>query len=204
MQIIRISELDKKRVKIVLEDRTCFPLYKAEQRRYDLTEGEELLEQQLLEIREEILIKRARKRTMHLLERMDRTEAQLREKLRLGYYPEDVIEDAIAYVKSYHYVDDLRYAQNYVRAHKEQKSQRKLQMELLAKGVPKQMAQQALAEEYQQQNEKELILKWIEKKQYCAQEADLKEKRRMYQFLLRKGFQADDILYVLEHFSNTR
>ena len=42
MQIIRISELDKKRVKIVLEDGTCFLLYKAEQRRYDLTEGEEL------------------------------------------------------------------------------------------------------------------------------------------------------------------
>lgn len=199
MQIIRISELDKKRVKIVLEDRTCFPLYKGEQRRYDLTEGEELLEEQFFEIREEILVKRARKRTMHLLERMDRTEAQLREKLRLGYYPEDVIEDAIAYVKSYHYVDDLRYAQNYVRARKEQKSQRKLQMELLAKGVPKQMAQQALEEEYQQENERELILKWIEKKQYCAQEADLKEKNRMYQFLLRKGFQADDILHVLDY-----
>ncbi len=198
MQIIRISELDKKRVKIVLEDGTCFLLYKAEQRRYDLTEGEELLEQQFLQIREEILIRRARKRAMHLLERMDRTEAQLREKLRLGYYPEDVIEDAVAYVKSYHYVDDLRYAQNYVRARKEQKSQKKLQMELLAKGVPKQMAQQALEEEYQQENERQLILKWIEKKQYCAQEADMKEKRRMYQFLLRKGFQPDDILHVLE------
>ena len=198
MQIIRISELDKKRVKIVLEDGTCFLLYKAAQRRYDLTEGEELLEQQFLQIREEILIRRARKRAMHLLERMDRTEAQLREKLRLGYYPEDVIEDAVAYVKSYHYVDDLRYAQNYVRARKEQKSQKKLQMELLAKGVPKQMAQQALEEEYQQENERQLILKWIEKKQYCAQEADMKEKRRMYQFLLRKGFQPDDILHVLE------
>ena len=43
MQIVRISELDKKRVKIILEDRTYFPLYKAEQRRYDLAEGEESL-----------------------------------------------------------------------------------------------------------------------------------------------------------------
>lgn len=199
MQIIRIAELDKKRIKVVLEDRTYFPLYKAEQRRYDLTEGEEISREQFQEIRDEILIKRARKRTMHLLERMDRTEAQLRDKLRQGYYPEDVIEDAIAYVKSYHYVDDLRYAQNYVRSRKEQKSQRKLQMELLAKGVSKQKIQQALEEEYQQENERELILRWIEKKQYCAQEADLKEKRRMYQFLLRKGFQSDDILHVLDY-----
>ncbi len=199
MQIVRISELDKKRVKIVLEDRTYFPLYKTEQRRYDLAEGEELSGEQFQEIKTEILIKRARKRTMHLLERMDRTEAQLRDKLRQGYYPDDVIEDAITYVKSYHYVDDLRYAQNYVRSHKEQKSQRKLQMELLSKGVPKQMITEALEEEYQQENERELILKWIEKKQYCAQEADIKEKRRMYQFLLRKGFQSDDILHVLDY-----
>jgi len=199
MQIVRISELDKKRVKIILEDRTYFPLYKAEQRRYDLAEGEELSSEQFQEIRTEILIKRARKRTMHLLERMDRTEAQLRDKLRQGYYPDDVIEDAIAYVKSYHYVDDLRYAQNYVRSHMEQKSQRKLQMELLSKGVPKQMITEALEEEYQQENERELILKWIEKKQYCAQEADIKEKRRMYQFLLRNGFQSDDILHVLDY-----
>lgn len=199
MQIIRIAELDKKRIKVVLEDRTYFPLYKAEQRRYDLTEGKEISREQFQEIRDEILIKRARKRTMHLLERMDRTEAQLRDKLRQGYYPEDVIEDAIAYVKSYHYVDDLRYAQNYVRSRKGQKSQRKLQMELLAKGVSKQKIQQALEEEYQQENEQELILRWIEKKQYCAQEADLKEKRRMYQFLLRKGFQSDDILHVLDY-----
>lgn len=199
MQIIRIAELDKKRIKVVLEDRTYFPLYKAEQRRYDLTEGKEISREQFQEIRDEILIKRARKRTMHLLERMDRTEAQLRDKLRQGYYPEDVIEDAIAYVKSYHYVDDLRYAQNYVRSRKGQKSQRKLQMELLAKGVSKQKIQQALEEEYQQENEQELILRWIEKKQYCAQEADLKEKRRMYQFLLRKGFQSDDILHILDY-----
>lgn len=199
MQIIRISELDKKRVKIVLEDRTCFPLYKTEQRRYDLTEGEELSREKFQEIREDILIKRVRRRTMHLLERMDRTEAQLREKLRQGYYPEDIIENAITYVKGYHYVDDLRYAQNYVRTRKGKKSQRKLQMELLAKGVAKTIIQQALEEEYQQESEQELILKWIEKKHYCAQEADLKEKRRMYQFLLRKGFQADDILHVLDY-----
>ena len=62
-----------------------------------------------------------------------------------------------------------------------------------------QMITEALEEEYQQENERELILKWIEKKQYCAQEADIKEKRRMYQFLLRKGFQSDDILHVLDY-----
>lgn len=198
MQVVQIEELDKKRVRIVLEDGTCFPLYKGEKRRYELRENEELSEEQFQEIRQEILIKRARRRTMHLLEKMDRTESQLRMKLRQGCYPEDVIEDAIAYVKSYHYLDDLRYAQNYVRSQKERKSQRKIQMELAGKGVSREVIQQAVEEEYQQEKEQELILKWMEKRHYSARTADLKEKRKMYQFLLRRGFRSNDILHVLE------
>ena len=199
MQVTQIVELDKKRVKICLEDGTCFALYKSENRRYGLSEGEEVSQEILKEILEEILIKRARKRTMHLLERMDRTESQLRVTLSQGYYPEQVIEDAVAYVKGYHYLDDLRYAQNYVRNHKDKKSQRCIQMILQEKGVAKHFIQQALEEEYEQENERELILKWIEKKHYSSETAGLKEKQRMYQFLMRKGFHSGDILHVLDY-----
>lgn len=199
MQVIGITELDKKRVRIHLEDGNGFALYKGEQRQYGLQEGKELSEEQFQEIRREILIKRARRRTMHLLEKMDRTENQLRTKLRQGYYPEDVIEDAIDYVKGYHYVDDLRYAQNYVRCHKDRKSRRMLQMELLQKGVAEGWIRQALEEEYGWENEQEQILKWIQKKNYSSQTADIKEKQRVYRFLMRKGFHSNDILHVLDH-----
>lgn len=199
MQIMQITELDKKRVKIMLEDRTFFVLYKGEKMQYDLSEGGDLSEEQFQEIRQEILIKRARRRALHLLERMDRTESQLRIKLTQGYYPEDVVEDAIGYVKGYHYLDDLRYAQNYVGCQKERKSRRRIQTELLGKGVAMELVQQAIEEEFQQENEQELISKWVEKKGYSTEKADLKEKQRMYQFLLRKGFHSDDILHVLEH-----
>ncbi len=199
MQIIQVAELDKKRVKIRLEDGTCFALYKGEKRQYGLIEGEEVSQEVFQEICREILIKRARKRTMHLLERKDWTEAQLRLKLSQGYYPDEVIEDAIAYVKSYHYLDDLRFAQNYVRNQKNKKSQRSIQMNLLGKGIAKDFIQQALEEEYEQENERELILKWIEKKQYSSDTADLKEKQRMYLFLMRKGFHSSDILHVLDY-----
>ncbi|TGY95435.1 regulatory protein RecX [Petralouisia muris] len=199
MQIVQMIGLDKKRTRVILEDGRSFVLYRGEVRRYSLEEQQELTEEQYEEIRSEVLIKRARRRTMHLLEKMDRTEAQLREKLRQGFYPEDVIEDAVAYVKGYHYLDDGRYARNYVRNQKEKKSRRKLQSELMGKGIGKELAEQALEEEYQQVNEQELILKWVEKKHYSSETADLKEKQKMYQFLMRKGFHSDDILHVLDH-----
>lgn len=199
MQIVQMNGLDKKRIRVLLEDGRSFVLYRGEVRRYSLEEGSELSDEQYEEICSEILRKRARRRTMHLLEKMDRTEAQIREKLRQGFYPEDIIEDAVEYVKGYHYLDDSRYAESYVRNQMEKKSRRKIQMELMAKGIGKDLAEQALEEECPRENEQELILKWAEKKHYSAQTADLKEKQRMYQFLMRKGFQSDDILHVLDY-----
>ena len=95
MQVVQIEELDKKRVRIQLEDGCSFPLYKGESRKYGLQEGVELTREQFQEICQETLIKRARKRTMQLLEKMDRTEEQLRTKLKQGFYPEDIIEDVL-------------------------------------------------------------------------------------------------------------
>lgn len=199
MQVVQIEELDKKRVRILLEDGCSFPLYKGERRQYDIQEGQELSSEQFEEIRQEILIKRARKRVMHLLEKMDRTESQLRTKLRQGYYPEDIIEDAVDYVKGYHYLDDLRYAQNYVRCHKDRKSRRMIQMQLMGKGISRELTEQAIEEEYGQGDETEQILNWVQKKKYSSQTADLKDKQRMYAFLMRKGFSSNDILHVLDY-----
>ena len=53
------------------------------------------------ETEKEILEKRAKLRALHLLERMDRTEAELRSKLKLDMYPEDIIETVIQYEKGF-------------------------------------------------------------------------------------------------------
>lgn len=198
MLITQISELDKKRMMIRTEEGTSFVLYKGEVRKLVLQEGEELSAEVYEEIRSEILIKRARKRAMFLLEKMDRTESQLRDKLRQGFYGEDIIEDAISYVKGYHYIDDNRYAKTYVRCQKERKSKRQIKVDLLQKGVDREVVDTAIESEYEAQSEQELILKWIEKRHYSIGNSDIKEKQKMYQFLMRKGFRSEDILHILQ------
>lgn len=198
MLITQISEVDKKRMMIHTEEGVSFVLYKGEIRRFALQEGEEIASEVYEEIRTDILIKRARKRAMFLLEKMDRTESQLRNKLRQGFYGEDLIDDAIAYVKKYHYIDDNRYAQTYVRYQKERKSKCQIKMDLMQKGVDREIIEQAIEAEYEPESEQELILKWIEKRKYKIEESDIKEKQKMYQFLMRKGFRSEDILHVLE------
>lgn len=198
MLITQISEVDKKRMMIHTEEGVTFVLYKGEIRRFDLKEGQELANEVYEEIRTDILIKRARKRAMFLLEKMDRTESQLRNKLRQGFYGEDLIDDAVAYVKKYHYIDDNRYAQTYVRYQKERKSKRQIKMDLMQKGVDREMIEQAIEIEYGAESEQELIMKWVEKRKYKIGNSDVKEKQKMYQFLMRKGFRSEDILHILE------
>lgn len=130
---------------------------------------------------------------MHLLEKMDRTEQGLRLKLLEGEYPEDLVEEAIAYVKSYRYVDDERYADCYVRLHGESKSRGKLLMELQQKGIDREVASRVLAEHDDERDEPELIRRLLQKRHYDPREASPQEQRRMYGYLARRGFQSADI-----------
>ena len=61
----------------------------------------------------EVLGKRVKKRALALLEKMDRTEQGLYRKLAESEYPEELILDAIEYVKKYHYIDDMRFSKSY-------------------------------------------------------------------------------------------
>ena len=95
-------------------------------------------------IRMEVILKRAKLRAMHLLEDMDRTEASLREKLRQGLYPQNMIDMAIEYVKSFGYLNDARYAENFIRSRQNSKSRKEIQAALLQKGVSSELIGQAM------------------------------------------------------------
>lgn len=193
MEIIEITEYKNGRVRIRLEDETVFLLYKKEAASFHLQEGDVLSEELWKEIRGEILIKRARKRAMYLLQKKDLTEKQLREKLKANEYAEDIIEDAVAYVKSFHYIDDGRYAENYVHCHQQDKSVMQMKIDLQQRGVSKDKIEKAFQEELEFSQE-EVIKNYLRKKRYDSTQADEGEKRRVYQFLMRKGFKSSDVL----------
>lgn len=145
------------------------------------------------------MLKRAKLRCMHLLEKREYTEKELRQKLENGKteYTEEQIDGAIAYVKSFHYVDDGRYACKYIEAMQSRKSRRQIEQELYQKGVDRELIQEAF-EETGEVPEEEQIARWMEKRNFHPEEADLKEKQRMYAFLARKGFRAENIQRVMK------
>ena len=193
-----IEPLEKGKVRIVFDNGTVVVLYRKEVAGLKLQEGLFLSKEQYDKILYEIIGKRAKKRAMYLLEQMDRSVRKLREKLTQNQYPEECVDFAIDYVKKYHYLDDYRYACTYVRYHGEKLSKVQLLQKLLQKGITKDVAQKAIEEEAQA-DEIALIRQWIQKKGYSLDSADEKETRRMYAFLLRRGFKSSDICKELHN-----
>ncbi len=196
VQVTSVIPLEKGKARIRFEDGSEVILYKGEIRKLGIQEGCVITDEVYHKIIDEILGQRAIKRAMHLLERQDRTERQLYDKLKENGYPEVCIESAISYVKRYHYIDDFRYASAYIRYRQEKKSRQKLKLELQAKGIARDVIEEALEEEYVSDDQKK-ILELLQKRRYSFENADTAEQRKNYQFLLRRGFQSSDILYVM-------
>jgi len=141
---------------------------------------------------------KAKHRALYLLERCDRTEQELRSKLSQNYEAETV-EEAVEYVKQFRYIDDERYAVNYLNSRGRVKSRRMVEQELLyKKGISKEVLE-AARQKAEAQDEGEQIRRWIEKKRIDPQLATRDELRKFYQFLMRRGFRSEDILRELKY-----
>ena len=122
-KVTAVVPLDKRRSKVFVDEEAAFVLYKGELRRYRIEEGEELSEEQHGRILEEVLMKRGKERALYLLKDRDRTEAEIRKKLKEGFYPQQVIDRTMDFLKEYGFVDDLEFGRRYIEVYGNQRSQ---------------------------------------------------------------------------------
>ena len=81
------------------------------------------------------MIKEAKLKALSLLNYMDRTESQLRQKLKEKSFSDEAIEQAIDYVKSFGYINDAGYAERYILNKQGSKSRREIYASLSQKGI---------------------------------------------------------------------
>jgi regulatory protein len=192
----------KGRKEVLFDGAASLILYHGEIKKYDLRPDMELSLETYENIRDTAVLVRAKKRAMHLLEQYDRTEYQIRQKLTAGKYPKCVIDETIAYLYSYHYLDDARYADNYLAFSSEKKSRGQLTAELMRRGIDREVVLSAI-ERCEPADEAGQIRAWLEKKNVPSRRLEEKEYRKIYGFLARKGFQSGDIISELRHWSET-
>lgn len=201
MTVTEIRPVTKQKYQIEVEGHSPFVLYKGEVFRYHIEKDREISPEIYREIIEEVLTKRAKLRALHLLEQGDRTKKDLEEKLLKNGYPPEAAEAALAYVESFHYIDDKRYALSYIQNQSGRKGRARIQMELRRKGVPQEYIDQAFQEMEEETDTEAVIRELVQKKRRGQGPMDEKEKQKLYGFLLRRGFSTSDILSVLRGFS---
>ena len=200
MLVTQIAELSKSRSRIFIDDEFAFVLYKGELRLYHVAVGEELSLEDYRAIMEQVLPKRAKLRAMNLLKSREYTTKQLYDKLKSGDYPEDIIRGTLDYVESFHYIDDLRYAVNYISGHESARSRRWIEQDLLSRGIDRTVLEQAWQEWEAQggiQDEQMMIKELFRKRGYDPENADRKEIQRMGAFLMRRGFSGESVRKAL-------
>lgn len=198
MTITRIKELTKSRYLITVDDEFTFVLYKGELRIYKVNMLSEMTDDIFHEIMAVVLPKRAKLRLLNLLQKKSYTEKQLKEKLEEGYYPVDIIKIAIDYVKSYGYINDQQFATDYYEYYKSSKSKSAMRRELIKRGIPNEYLEHLFELTEETADEEEIQIKrWLEKKHYSL-EISMKDKKKLYDFLMRKGYSFDKIKQVMK------
>lgn len=190
VESIEVQKNNKR--KIHLSDGVDFSLYKSEIRSFGIEEGMEITEEIYARLLEEVFIPRARRRAMYLLEKMDRSKMQLQGKLQEGGYPQEAIDQAIAYVESYHYLDDERLARSHIRFYQTSRSRMRMTQDLIRKGIDRDTIDVCMEEELEQ-SQMDLIADLMRKKNYDPSCASREEQGKMYRFLMQRGFSSADI-----------
>lgn len=67
----------------------------------------------------------------------------------------DIVEAAISYVKSFGYINDYEYARSFIESRKERKSRREIYMQLVGKGVSRELIDEAFEESYEREDSTE-------------------------------------------------
>lgn len=195
MRIVSIEPLDRKKSRVLTDEGPAFVLCSGELKTYGIEAGGELTEEKYELLMREVFFRRARERMFRLLKASDKTEAELRRKLADGGCPAEAVEAAIAFGKEKRYIDDRRYAQNYVEYHGSTKSRRQLAAELAARGISRELAQECLEET--ELDERAQIERLLKKRGYDRDQADQKEQQKTMAFLSRRGFSYEAILDIM-------
>ena len=81
---------------------------------------------------------------------------------------------------------------------KERKSRREIYMQLVGKGVSRELIDEAFEESYEREDSTEAIRRLLEKKHYDRENTTPEEKKKIMAYLVRKGFGYDDIRRTMQ------
>lgn len=120
----------------------------------NVSDGDDISEEKLAELLRDYVLPAGKKKALDLLLCSERTEYELRKRLLAEGYGDSVTDTILLYVKQYPYLNDERYALNYLYSHGGKKSMAMLRAGLREKGVAENLIENAI-EQYTEERKAE-------------------------------------------------
>ncbi|GMQ56993.1 hypothetical protein AN1V17_13870 [Vallitalea sediminicola] len=163
-----------------------------------LKENDSLSEELLHKINQDYVYPRAKSRAFRLLQRRDMPRKEIIRKLKDTGYNEYIVNKVVSFLEEYNFINDRQYTEKYINYNKERKSLKRISMELIKKGVSKDIFNE-LAENTEI-CEEEVAYNLLYKKYRNVGTIDNIIKRRMIGYLMRKGYNYGLINKVINQF----
>lgn len=137
-----------------------------------------------------------------LLKVRDRSEKEIRDRLLKKKYPNSIIDQIIAHLKSLSYIDDKKFTRAWVSFRlKAPFGLKRIILELRQKGIDEEIISETLTDLRKANIESEILTSLAVKRLSNLHKRNiggLKARQKLYGFLLRRGFSPGDIMRVLE------
>ena len=147
-------------------------------------------------------VSRAKNNAYALLRQRPRSVYEIRDRLKLKGYGDDLVEDVIASLKRSGDLDDEKFARFWVesRMHMNPAGDVVLKYELKTKGISDIIIEAVLSEKAGKYDEYELAFSMARERFERLKKLDRqKAMKRVYDFLLRRGFKYDNIRKIVEN-----
>ena len=195
MRVLEIVKLDKKKAKVLFDNNESLVLYFGEIKKNGICPDEEI-DDLLYDELYDIVRKRARERSLYLLQSRDYSESDMRRKLTMSYYPVRIVDETLEFLKNFSYIDDERYTKNIIESSSRYRSRKDIKMRLHRKGIAKDLISDLISDV--SIDEVGIIRTKYKGKIEEFKNGDDKTRTKIYNMLLRKGFSYDDINTALK------
>lgn len=199
---MEVQTHDSDRMSIFLDGEFAFGLHQDIVVKHQLSPGKTLSVDEQRQLMDTDRIVQAKQRALDYLAYKPRTVTEVRRKLQEADYERSIIETVIDQLTERGYLDDEEYAHEYVRRRFSHKGYGpvRLQTELRKRGIDRTLAETAIAELFEEEDQLDAARTKAEKRwPRIAREEDPRKRRdKLYGYLRRRGFTYDVIREVID------
>ena len=201
---IELQKKNKDRASIYIDDEFAFGVHVNVVYDLGLKKGMEIDEALKEEILSKEEAKQARLYASKLIGYRPRCESEVRRKMTEKGYEESVIDDTVAYLKEYNFLNDTEFTRYYIESKLDKKfGLNRIKYGLSSMGISRTIIDEVIAEYHDQVDEYTTALSLAEKRLSTLQDDDYRKKyNKLAGFLSRKGYSSDVVYSVLRELLN--